>query len=773
VLAAAAAGRRTATAFPRFVDAHGYDLMVFNLRPVAGLDKLPEVSSVTTAKVPFNGTLICACASGINDANVSFLDLSPKGLDRVTKLVAGRMPHQSSPNEVLASVNLEQDFGVHIGTTVSTRFYSPSQLKALIGGANLSPTGPTVAFHVVGIETAESEFPAGQAQAYDFYTTEAFAKSAGRRVANAPQYYLRLRDGEAGLPRLAAEVNERNVFFSQNQDAIATAVTTSIHPQAVGWWVLAVLAAAAGLAVIGQALGRQSVVESEEYPTFAALGLSRGPLVMLGTARNLLVALAGAGGAVLIAFALSPLTPVGEARLAEPYTGLAFDPLVLLLGAAAIAIVVLVLGAWPSVRASRAEVRDDRALDARPSTVVARLAAAGAPPSAMIGVRHALERGRRAASVPVGSALFGTALAVLALCATVVFGASLSHLTATPALYGEDYQILFANNAASGGDPKAEVTSLERDPAITGIMLGVRGEVSINGKSVFALAGKAVRGPLLLSVVEGRLPAHDGEVVLGATTLHAVAAHVGSRVRVTVQVPTGGTRSAAFRVVGTVSFPGQFGLGGLGTGAAFTLSGYQNVVCPPAPTQGVCLAKNNGSHRGAVTARATPGPKGRAAIRRLLSAFQGSAGLPTTPISLVNFGEAVNFPLILGFMLAMFGAATLLHLLVVSVARRSREIGLLKALGFVRKQIEGVVCWQATTAALVGIVVGAPLGVAVGQLVWRAFAVNLGALPVPIVPVWMIAALVLGVLVVANILAVVPALAAARSKTALQLLHAE
>ena len=362
-------------------------------------------------------------------------------------------------------------------------------------------------------------------------------------------------------------------------------MAASIHPQAVGWWVLAVLAALAGLAVIGQALGRQSVVESEEYPTLAALGLPRRQLVVLGTARNLVVALVGAAGAVVVAFALSPLTPVGEARLAEPSTGLAFDPLVLLLGALATVVVVLLLGIWPAVRASRVRIGDDRAPDAHPSSIVAKVAATGAPPSAVIGVRHALERGRGAASVPVGTALFGTALAVMALCATAVFGASLSHLTATPALYGSDYQLTFSNSNGGPGNPTSEVASLEHDHSITGIMLAARDEVSINGHDVLAIAGKAVRGPLLLSVVDGRLPAGDDEMTLGATTLHQVGAHVGSVVRVTVQLPTGGTRTVPFRVVGTASFPSDAGLGGLGTGAAFTLAGYLNAVCPPGPTQ--------------------------------------------------------------------------------------------------------------------------------------------------------------------------------------------
>jgi hypothetical protein len=44
-------------------------------------------------------------------------------------------------------------------------------------------------------------------------------------------------------------------------------------------------------------------------------------------------------------------------------------------------------------------------------------------------------------------------------------------------------------------------------------------------------------------------------------------------------------------------------------------------------------------------------------------------------------------PDIFGVMLAIFGAATLIHLLVVSVGRRRHETGLLKAVGFVNRQV--------------------------------------------------------------------------------------
>jgi len=358
-----------------------------------------------------------------------------------------------------------------------------------------------------------------------------------------------------------------------------------------------------------------------------------------------------------------------------------------------------------------------------------------------------------------------------------VFGASLSHLTATPALYGQNYQLIFTNNASTGGNPAAELAALKRDRAVTGIMFATRSEISIKGLSILAVVGKAVRGPLLLSTVAGQLPTGEGDIALGTTTLHQVGAHLGSIVDVTMQLPTGDTRTAPFRVVGTESFPGLFGLGGLGTGVAFAFAGYMNVVCPPGPTQSKCEITYQRafqtSQKGAVFASVTHGPTGQADITRYVNTFQGIASRPTTPLSLINFGGAVNFPLILGLMLALFGAATLMHLLVVSVIRRRREMGLLKAIGFVNGQIGASVLWQATAVALVGIVVGVPLGIVLGRVIWNAFATNLGAVPLPTVPASTIMALALGVLVVANLLAVVPAFASARTQSVGQLLRTQ
>jgi hypothetical protein len=262
----------------------------------------------------------------------------------------------------------------------------------------------------------------------------------------------------------------------------------------VGWWILAGLAALAGIVVLAQALARQAAIEAGPNATLSALGATRRQLVALAMTTTLIIAAWGVVGGVALACLLSPLTPVGEARLADPSPGFSFDALVLLPGALAAVVVVLAVGLWPAIRAARTRRRADTAL-ARPSRIVALLAGAGAPPSALIGVRHAFERGRGCSAAPTAPALLGSVLAVTALCATVVFGASLTHLTATPALYGQPFELWFApKGPASPAQVGQLLTSLERDRAISGITAVAEEDLSSNGQTVESLAGQSLRG---------------------------------------------------------------------------------------------------------------------------------------------------------------------------------------------------------------------------------------------------------------------------------------
>ncbi len=766
VLAATAAGRRTDSAFPRFVAAHGFDAVVYATRPVPQVAHLPGVASATELVSADSGNPTCDCTHTINENEFGVVVTPARGRSLFT-LVSGRLPDPADPDQILASFTLQQDDGVQVGTVIHVPFEAPSQ-SADYNNPNTglpNPKGPRLALRVVGIEASEFEFPSGIAPVYFLYTDRAFARTVLPHTGMQYQYYVRLRSGAAGVTRFDQQMEGLNLgsgtVGASSEDGEAAIIQASIHPQAIGWWILAALAALVGLAVVGQALARQSAVESEDYPTLASVGVDRRQLLALGTARNLVVGVAGAIGAMAVAVVLSPIAPLGEARMAEASRGFSFDALVLPLGALATVVAVLALGLWPAWRAARALRTDEGAAVARPSAVVARLVALGAPPTAVIGVRNALERRSGGSTIPLGSALLGMVLAVIALCGTGVFGASLTHLTATPRLWGDPEQVSF-----SSPSPPL-LRSLQANKAVTAITAGVgSGLLEVNKVTVGAISGTSLRGPLLFSTVDGRTPSADDQIGLGVTTMRQVGTHIGSVVEVTMTTHSGTRRTEPFRVVSQNSFPQYGGFVSLGTGVLLTTTGLERAACLPGPTLALCHRSLGDVTKGDVRVTFVPGPRGKAALDHYVAAYSSSTSKPLTPTSLVNFGEAVNFPLIFGAMLAIFGAATLAHLLVVSVARRRREVGLLKVLGFVNRQVVSTVSCQATALAVVGIVLGVPLGVVLGRTVWNAFADNLGVVPVPVIPVVVIVVLAAGVLVGANVIAIAPALFATRSKPA-------
>jgi hypothetical protein len=770
VLAGAVAARSTATAFPRYEAAHGYDAFLYSpsQAPLPRIGALPEVASSTQVVLPGGGTPTCTGCRAINLNDLSLVEVPPKELSHFTKLVAGTWPDQSDPHQVLASFTLERDAGIHVGTVIRLPLVATSQRGQVTTGGTLVPHGPVVTLRVVGIEAAESEFPATNSDSYGLYTTGAFARRFNARTISFDSYWIRLRHGSADLTRFEADAHALGGASVTDLDTQATAINSSIQPQAVGWWLLAGLAALVGIMVIVQALIRQAIVEGGTFATLEALGVSRRQLIALIMARTLTVGVVGALGSLVVAFLLSPLTPVGEARLADPSPGFGFDPFILLIGGVAVVAIVAALGLWPALRTTRALQSEGASQVTRSSRVVGFLVGAGASPSALIGVRHALERGRGRNSVPVGSALLGAILAVAGLSATAVFGSSLTHLTTTPALYGQPFDVWFSAGTDPGHPTVAQhmLTAIQQDRHISAITEGISGDITINGHTVDALAGQPLRGNLLLTATSGRLPSGLRDIALGSSTLRLVGARVGSLVSVKTPLLKGGTRTAEFRVVGTTAFPPDFGTGGLGTGAVLSLDGILGSQCPPGPTQPSCRLQAVTQLAGAFLVRTDATPSGQASLDRLTRAYGTAVNQPATPANLVNFGQAVNFPLVLGLVLLLFGAATLLHVLVVSVTRRRREMGLLKALGFVRSQLAWSVSWQTTTVALVGIVFGVPLGIAIGRLVWVAFADNLGVLAVPVVMVWVVPAIVVGTLVVANLLAVGPALVASRIRPA-------
>jgi ABC-type antimicrobial peptide transport system permease subunit len=131
-----------------------------------------------------------------------------------------------------------------------------------------------------------------------------------------------------------------------------------------------------------------------------------------------------------------------------------------------------------------------------------------------------------------------------------------------------------------------------------------------------------------------------------------------------------------------------------------------------------------------------------------------------------NLSAAGSIPWALAGFLTALAIAAVGHALVMSVRARRREIAVLRTLGLIRRQVVSTVAAQATTTVLVGALVGVPLGIAAGRWSWALVATGLGVVDAPVVPALLIAAVIVGGAVLANVLASVPAAVASRLRPA-------
>jgi ABC-type lipoprotein release transport system permease subunit len=106
------------------------------------------------------------------------------------------------------------------------------------------------------------------------------------------------------------------------------------------------------------------------------------------------------------------------------------------------------------------------------------------------------------------------------------------------------------------------------------------------------------------------------------------------------------------------------------------------------------------------------------------------------------------------------------HALVTGVRRRRREFAILKTLGFTRRQVRATVAWQATTMGTVGLVIGIPLGIVAGELVWERIASGLGVSTASPFPTATVLLIVPAVIALVNVAALLPARAAAHASPA-------
>ena len=139
------------------------------------------------------------------------------------------------------------------------------------------------------------------------------------------------------------------------------------------------------------------------------------------------------------------------------------------------------------------------------------------------------------------------------------------------------------------------------------------------------------------------------------------------------------------------------------------------------------------------------------------------------PSVILNLDRVRSIPVLVAATLSLLAVLSLGHQLVVSAGQRTRDIGVLKALGADRASVSIVVHLQAMLFTAAAAAVAVPLGVIAGQSVYRLVADDIGARPDATVPGRYIAAAIILPVIIANVVAVLPARTARRLRPAMYL----
>jgi hypothetical protein len=708
--------------------------------------------------------------------------------DRVT-VAAGRLADPDRPDEMVATAEAAQLSGWHLGETIPFDAYTIQQADEPDFNPLTGKPAARVSVKLVGLVVFASQvvdddvdrFPA------DVLFTPALTERL-RASATYPTYGLRLDGGSSAAAAVEREIVSAlpagSTYSFHLTSVVEGEVERATKPEAIALGVFGIIAALAALLIAGQAIGRQLWAAAEDLDILRSLGADRATRTADAMLGPLGAVVLGSVLAVGVAVGLSPLTPIGPASQVDPSPGIAADWTVLLSG-----FVVLCLGLGfltVALAYRRATLRyDERQETAQKSGLVEVAARSGLPEPALAGLRFSLQRGRGRHAVPVRSALLGAVLAVAVVAATVTFGSSLVTLDSHPTLYGWNWNFAI-NSPGTNNVPPVVGRLLSRDRSVAAWTGYSFANVQFDGLTVPVLltAARAALGPPLLS---GHAVDANNEIVLGSATLAQLHKKVGDTVLASYGAPKDAPVYIAptpLVIVGTATMP-AIGVSGhlhpsMGTGALLPTglvpAAMKRAITSPDPNLDGPIIDVVRLKKGVAPAA------GRASLERIVEvANKVMAADPNgegdtyavlsvqRPAEIVNYQSTGSTPALLASGLAVGAVVALGLTLAASVRRRRRELALLKTLGFTQRQLAAAVACQASVAALMGIVVGVPAGIAVGRWLWILFAHAIYAVPSPSVPVLQVALVALGTLILANLSAVIPGRMAARTPTALVL----
>lgn len=783
VLATIAGARRTDTAYPRLVEqmhgAHAGVGVEYGGRgaSIADVQQLPGVVAIQEVNLYVLVLDEDACDGGNGCIVGSAPGRTVGGPVDEHKLVAGRLADPTNPGEVVLTVEGRGKTSLRIGSTfplASLPPYAPF-FERFGQAVKRDPLLMTV----VGVVAAPGDFPPQLGdESVQVHLTRAFFERYPEPAFGLDDLLMvRLQKaGDATAFRDAViaaspEDGEQQGSVPLNRVRQDANVQRGLHLQAQALLLLGLFGAVAVVLVVAQSVAREIFLGADQMDALSALGMSRRQRALVAWIRAGVIATVGGILAVAVSAVLSPLFPIGLARDADPSTGFSLDVFVLGLGGLAIIGAVTLLALIPSWRAARVDGAGlDRVVGRDEPSVVADAASrAGLAPAGVTGIRLALQRGHGRAAVPVRATLAGLVVGIGALAAAGTFGSSLDHLLATPRLYGVPWDLLVGSEG--GVDFRTASQRLLSVPGVKGVAIGKSNlGFLVGGEEVEGLGLDSVRGGVTPPVLEGSAPNTDAsklgepvEMVLGSKTLARLRLSVGDAF--TFTVPGAVEEPVDAIVVGRGVIPTSEDATPIGDAAWLSTPDFMRAVGLP------------DDHEFARADRAfidlEPGVAPATVFDRLPAALgvKDDLWLPpgATPSDLVNFGRVQNLPSALAGVLTLFAAGVLAHTLLTSIRRRRRDIAILKTLGFSRAQVRGSVAMQASILASVASLIGVPAGLVAGRWLWTAYAESQGFIPEAVFATWSIIFIVPVSIVIANLLAILPGRAAARTQPAVVL----
>ncbi len=752
-VSAFALARRTTTAYDRLGEVTQVDDARGDLvRHLDLIDPIVELPAVTDS---WTGGVGIAKVEGDN-AFLGIVAGPTDPTDIVKPLVLeGRLPGASGEGDVIEIAlrdDLQRSFDVPMGTEIPVRFLTEDDYfrfdTGFEGGA---PHGAELVVRVVGtfrMAGGTSTVPPGLAgpdalrdHPDEFIGGIFFARLAGGRGA-VDAFTDEVAD-LAGGRHLPPEAREFVVATVEDTSVAAAAVDNTADLLGRALLALALAAIVVGGFAVWQALARHHTASASTREVEQALGLTRsqqaGARLLSGalpTAIAMVLTLAGS-------VATAGLEPIGGIDLYEPSPGFALNAAVVGLGVVIAGAFVLVATSATSVLAQRRGVVSSTV---RESGVVERATRWGGSPETVIGLRFAFAPGRGARAVPVRSAITGAVIGLGGVVAGLVFVSSLDRLVTSPSRSAIPYDTFIADVTLA--DLEAEVLD---SPLVGGLTMVDAAPMFLDGVGLAGNALQAVRGELDIGVQSGRLPRTPDEVALGLRAAEDLGVSTGDTV--TARAADGGERELA--VVGLAVIP-PFSGGELGRNALLTADG---------------LAENGASDAfiGAAVL-AADGVDPEELIAFLSDRFEADAD--EVPAEVHNLEQLGGLPAAVSGLVGAVAVLALANALVVAVRRRSGDLAVLRSFGFTRRQSATTVLVMALAIVAVGILIGIPLGIAVGSTLWRLTAEGAFVLADARVLWWSAALPALGALVVALAAAAWPARQAAR-RTAASHLRAE